>query len=470
MKEFIKKLNLRWSDLLLLVGFLPFAIFLVFGQLFMQYPNPSDVALPLWAIIICFIVLLGSWGAYLYLEFKRGNKPHNYITWAFAFILIIGIIGVIVQPSLFVENVVVRMVNEGNPGREVGDIIPVTLTISPIHYTFFTFDIIAIILFIYIGLFIFPKRFTSVTFVKYLGYAVLVFMASLIIYSYIFEFNNYIGFFKYIFGKGNEGDNLYTYAVKSYIIHRNAYGMAMMIGIIFCFINHSMEHKWWYYLIAGYLFISMLFSVCKTGILISVIIAVLYVIYRLIVTYEKHAKRNRILIICGVSAAFFAVVVLGIAYFSKGKILGSVYALIQSLGGSSTLDFRVYIWDNSFQLLRNGWWLIGRGFGLYNEMLLPMNTVNGDPVFPAHSAYVCLLAEGGIFFLLAYIALVVYTGYVTFKCFKYNKDLAVSFSLGIIAFMLYSFIEAIQYLVYVFMFPMMILYHISKQAENRVEQ
>ena len=470
MKNFIKKLSLRWSDLFLLIGFLPFTFFLIFGQLFMQYTSPNDVAFPIWAIILCFVLSIGGWGVYLYLEFKAGHRPKDYVTWTFASLLVIGVIAIVIQPSLFSENVIVRVVNEGNIslGKEVGEIVNVNFVISPTHYVFFVFDLILILLFVYIGLFIFPKRFTSLSFVKYLGYGVLGLMAALTIYSYIFEFKNYIGFFKCLVGKGEPGVSIYAYAVKSFILHRNAYGMAMMLGIIFCFINHSIEHKWWYYLIAGFLFVNMLFSLCKTGILISVILVLIYVIYRLIVTFKEHKKRNKIILITGGSILGVTILVVGVSYLTKGKFLAPIYSLISSLGGSSTLSSRTFIWDNVYQLLRNGWWLIGRGFGLLNEMLLPMNTVNGDAVFPAHSAFLTLLGEGGIIYLLGYLVLMGYTVYVIINCFKYKRDLTVAFSLGIIAFTLYSFVEAIHYLVYVFLFPMMILYHLSTlQVEKK---
>ena len=66
MKKLIKSLELRRSDLFALLGLFPFAILLIFGQLFMQYPDPNDVALPLWAAIIVFLMMIGFWGYYLY--------------------------------------------------------------------------------------------------------------------------------------------------------------------------------------------------------------------------------------------------------------------------------------------------------------------------------------------------------------------------------------------------------------------
>ena len=474
-KTFIKSLHLRLSDLFMLTGFLPFTLFLIFGQLFMQYPNPDDVAFKLWMIIVAFVISAGSWGTYIYLENKRGNLPHNIVTWIFIVVAIIGIIGIAIQPSIFQENVYIRMVNDLNKDLygeniAIGDIVnaPIApLVISTTHYIFFIFDLLLVLLFIYTGLFIFPKRFTSITFIKYFGYAILALSIVVIFYSYIFEHAKYIPFIKALLGK--EG-NIYDYTVESFIIHRNAYGMMMLVGMIFAFINHSIERKWWYFPIAIFLYINMVFSFCKTSLLIGALLFVIYAVYRLVFTYKEFPKRNKIILIGGGCVAFLAVLVVGLSVLTKGKILSPIYNLLG--GGSSTLDSRTFIWDNSYQLLRANpiYLFFGRGFGLVNEMLLPMNTANGDAVFPTHSAFVNLLTEGGFLFLFAYILFMGYCAYVIIKTYKKSPALTVAISLGVLAFAIYSIIETIHYLVYAFMLPVMILYHVSYLEPQKEEQ
>ena len=466
-KNFVSSLHLRLSDLLIFIGFIFFALFLIFGQLFMQYPNPNDVAFKLWMIIPSFVIVAVCWSAYTYLEFKLGNGPKNYISMIFIALAIIGVIGILIQPSTFQEVVIIRNINEYNlslygEGLQIGDMVnaPIgVMNISLTHYLFFAMDIVLVLFFIYIGLFIFPKRFSNISFIKYLGYAVIVFCLVLILYSYIFEHANYIGFFKAIFQ--HEGD-INNYAVHSFIIHKNAYGMTLMIGIIFAFINHSIEKKWWYYLFALFFLINMLFSLCKTGILISLLLIAIYLVYRLVVTFKENKKRNLIISIVGGSILLIGIVVIGVSYLSKGQFLGFIYNLLKG-GDTNTLDTRSFIWDNCFQLLREHpiYYLFGRGFGLINMMLLPMNAANGDPVFPTHSAYVNLLCEGGILYLFAYLAFLIYCVYIIIKTFKKSPELTIAIALGVLAFFLYSFIETIHYLVYAFMLPVMILYQVS---------
>lgn len=470
-KSYIKSLELRWSDLFIFVGFLPFALFLIFGQLFMQYPNPEEVAFKPWMIIVSFVISVGCWGIYIYLEWKRGNQPKNYITWIFVVLAIIGVIGILIQPRVFQQTVIVRLVNDINKeiygeNIQVGDVVNAPLApmvISTTHYMFFTMDLLLILLFMYIGLFIFPKRFTGIGFIKYLGYAVIAFCFVMIIYGYIVEWNEYIPFIKALLGQ--EG-NIYDYTIESFIIHRNAYGMTLMVGIILAFINHSIERKWWYWLIVGFFYINMIFSFCKTSLLISALLIVVYAVYRLIFTFKEYPIRNRNILIGGGCVACLLVLVLGITFVSKGKILGSLYNLI---AGTNTINTRSFIWDNCFQLLRENpiYYFFGRGFGLINEMLLPMNTANGDKVFPAHSAFVNTLCEGGVLYLFAYILFLGYSAYIIIKTYKKSPELTLAMSLGVLAFVIYSVIETIEYLVYAFMLPVMILYHVSYLEENK---
>ena len=467
MKKIIQSLKLRWSDLALLVGFLPYTIFLIFGQLFMQYQNPFDVALPAWAAIVCFIIMIVGCGTYLYLEMYRSKEKFNLIIpTIIATLILMNTIAIFIQPSIVSENVIVRL-NEDNP-ELVGTTVNVLVQISSVHKFVFVSEMIGTGLFIYIGLFIFPRRLKNINFIKYLGYALYAFLFVLIVYGYITEFNQYLGFIKYLLGIDRSASSLYVYAVKSFIIHRNAYGMVMMIGIVFTFINHSMEKKWQYFLLTAFFFVNMIFSLCKTGLIISALIILIYVYYRLIVTYKDNVKRNKISLIILSSILGVGIILVGLSFITRGKVLGFIYGLIAGGdSGASTLDTRMMIWDNSYQLLQNGWWLIGRGFGTYNLMLMPMNIAShNDPVFPGHSAYMTLLAEGGIWLLFAYLAFLGYMSVIIFRCFKKNPALTIAISLGVLSFVLYSFIEAIHYLVYVFLFPIMVLYFSSSNTQE----
>ena len=109
MKNLSKLTKTILSYVSLGVGFLPFAVILIFGQLFMQFQNPSDVALPLWAAILCFAVMVIAWSFYLYLELFCCEEKYNlWIAGACATLILLNIIVILCQPNRVVENVIVR--------------------------------------------------------------------------------------------------------------------------------------------------------------------------------------------------------------------------------------------------------------------------------------------------------------------------------------------------------------------------
>jgi len=462
MKKFFQSLQLKWSDLFLLIGFIPFAIFLVFGQQLMQTQVPEDVGLPVAAIVICFVICFVSWWIYLHLERKEGNFKVN---WVFIVLICLALLNVIVicaQPSTLKLTVINRTgANVFYPATSENTAETVFVNLSGTHKLFFSFDIIAIIEFIYICAFVFPKRFASLSFVKILGYVIFAGVLFLSVYSFITEANLYKGFFQALFS-GNTSE-LINYAVKSCIIHRNAYGMFLLMGIIFALINHSFNKKWYNYLIIAYCYINMIFTLCKTSLLISALITIIYVYFRLIIDYKNNSKRNLTLIITYSSLIGIAVLAVGASLVSKGKVLGFIYNLTQSEGPSS-LTLRSYIWDNTYSLLGNGNWLAGRGFGIINTILYPMNKVNGDAVFPTHNSFLNMLAEGGILYLLMFLMLVAYSTYIIFKSYKKNPNLVFALALGAFAFLFYSFIETIHYLYYLFLLPIFIFYELEVKS------
>ena len=469
MKKFIDSLHLRLSDLLLLIGLVSFAIFLIFGQEFMQHPNPNDVPLPLWLAIVSFIIMIASLGSYLYIElYVRKEKFNYYIAIAFAALAILNVVAIFVQPASSSEIVTIRY----NPDLPelVGTQETVLLSVSPMHKFVFICELIGTATFIYSTLFVFSKRITDIKFIEYLGYALFIFIGVMFVYSYITEYNCYAMTFKWLIRIDKEitmSDLSGQYAVKSFIIHKNAFGMVCMLGVVFTFINQSIKPKKWLYPLAAFFFINMIFSYCKTGILITIIIAFIYFVYRLIVTYKEHQKKNKIaLIVTGVILGL-AVIFVGVPYITKGKILGRVYELVKSITGEGmTMTTRTYIWDNCWQLLRNGWWLIGRGFGSICLQLMPLNIVtHDDHVFPTHSSLLNMIGEGGILLLLGYIAFLIYSGYVIIKSYKKSPEFVVAVSLGVLCFLLYSIIETIHYLMLVFLFPIFVIYFQKDKVE-----
>ena len=467
MKKFFASLQLRWSDFFLLLAAGSFALFVGVGQSFMDQMDLNEkMPLPIWIFALVGVLMIAFFGLYRYEELFSKKEPYNKkIIIVFASLILINLIAVFVQPNGGIEYVRVRYIDEGS-SYVVGNLEPVPYDITWIHKFFFAFENIGMMLMIYSGLFVFPKRIKNLKFIELLGYIIFGVCFLMMIYSYITESKQYVDFIKYALGIDRSSGDIVYHTVMSMFTHRNPLGMVYMLGIIFCYINHSFNKKWFHYLFAAIFFINMIFTFCKSSLLLSVLISVIYLVYRLIVTYKEHQKRNLVTFISLGAVVLIGFALVGIPYLTKGKVLPSVYDLIKSLtGGGHSLDARTYIWDNGFQIIQNGWWVIGRGFGIPNLIVKPMNIVTcNEYVISLHSGLLTVLTEGGIIYLGAYLAFLAYCGYVIYKSYKVDKDLTITISLGVVSFLLYSLIETNHYLVYLFMFPIFILYNQRKET------
>lgn len=455
----IKNLKFRLSDLFLAIGFVCFGVFAIFGQLFMQQQDPANVALPLPAMIVTFVIGIGSFITYLFLEYKEGNFKLNFIFLIFVFLAIFNTIVIACQPSEVSYNVV----SKTDVLYPVGTLVPVNVIISPIHKTMFAMEIILVCLFIYIGLFVFPKRFRSTKFIQILSRIIALGVFVVIVISFCMEGKQYIEFLKHLFN-GTKLNDLLPYTVKSCVIHRNAYGMILLLGVIFAIINHSITKKKLNYLRMVIYMIIMIFTLCKASLAFGALILIGYIYFRLIIDYKNNKTRNLVLLSTISGLILIAIVLVMIASISQGKYLGFLYVFENP---TRTLQTRIWIWEHSFQTLENGNWVVGRGFGIINLIILPMNSVNGDAVFPTHSAFVNMLAEGGPIFLLAYLAFAVYSVIIIKRCWKKDPNLVFALSLGILVFFLYGVIETIQYLWYVLLFPIFLFYEVNVRQHQK---
>lgn len=461
----IKALELTWTDFFLALGFICFVPFAALSWLYMVTSDANDIPFKPWMMIVCFSVSMISWGIYFYRQIKAGVVKNHAFFWLFLFFLLLGLVSVLVQPyHITTINVPVRVSWMGY-GADVTE-VTVYLNIHWIHRMFFAFATVEITTFVYILLFVFPKRLKNLGFLVFVGICIYIFLLVLTVYSYIFEAYKYGPFLKALF-QGDFYQIQHQETIKSFIAHRVPYGVCMMLGFLYGLILHNQTRKWYWFLPMTYCFINMIFSFCKTALLLSVLAAISYTFFRLIATFKENKKRNLIAIISLGSVLFLILVVSLISILSKGKVVSFIYKLFVSYTSGETIKTRTYIWANIRSLLSNGWWVIGRGFGTYNHMLYPMNLVNGDDVCPSHSSYYAVLGAGGIFNLIGYLALHVYFVYVFIYCFKIDKVKTIGYSFGFFTFLFYTFTEGVNYLVVFFTFPLLCYYDLLKRQKEQ---
>lgn len=466
LKNYVIGLELRWSDLFLLVGFLLSLPFFVFVWQFMTTANPDEILFKPWMIVTCFLLIVVSWGLYFFLEIRKGNLKANTFTWLFIFFLFMGVISVIVQPAHQEISVTARLVNnitqQYYPGINVGDAALVVTDISSTHYLFFAFTSVILTTLFFIVFIVFPKRIKSLNVLYLTAVIVFVLMLVLTFYSYIAEHAKYGPFLKALFT--GDIDGVYNNSMMSFATHRVTYAKYLMGGMVFALILQAYSNKWYWYLPAIYCFINIFFTWGKAAIAFSAITFVLYLVYRLFATFKKHDRRNVLLaLFFGEAVIIFAVLCI-LSVSSNGEIIPQLKNLLDSLSDSRTITSRTYIWDNIIQRLNEGWWPIGRGLGVHNYLLYPMNLVNGDATALSHSSYYAVLGANGVVGLVGYLGLHIYFGYAFYKCFKVDKYLTIGLSVGVFGFFIYSFTEGVNYLLMPSMIPLFIYYSMVKRG------
>jgi len=472
-KTYIKSLELDLSDLMLVIGFLFFVPFAAFAWKFMVTPNPTEIFFAPWMMIVCFIISVFSWGVYFYLEIKRGRLKNNLFLWAFVLLAILGLVAVLVQPEtvkFLVEckkrptGACAKWNNGIYAGVKVGDIVEVVHTISPTHRLFFSFATILITTVYFIIFTLLPRRLKDMNLLILAAVCTFGFLLVASIYSFIRDGSHYIPFLKALF----KGDNkeLYKHAIliQSFMTHRVPYGVCMMLGCMFALVGHALTKKWYWFIPFAYCFINMIFTWCKTALIITPLILLAYIVILLIEGYKEHQKRNKIIFIVGGSLVGLVALLVLLSVLTNGKVLNPINKLVKTVTESESLQTRKWIWQNINLELSNGWWLLGRGFGTHNSMLFPMNILNNDMVCPSHSTYYAVLGQGGVFTLIAFIGSYIYFGYVFYKCFRVNKFMTLELSIGFFAYFFYSFTEGVNYLVVLFMLPLIWYYFLIRRG------
>ena len=456
-----RKCIFRLSDLFLIIGFVPMAMFLMWGQDYMQFPDPEMASTKPAIFVPMFLLLLISWSIYISLEHDKKHYINRYAIYIAIALMVTGVIAILTQSKEFILETY----------DLVGEPKTVTVTLSDTHILFFAMATIALCLFVYIGVFIFPTRFNSIWLIKIFGYLVFATCFAMAAYSYIFEMDKFLPFLKALGDLDASAMN--ANITMSFTPNSNTVGMLYLVGMIFCFINHSLTKRRWlnwvYWPLAMYFFTMMLFSYCRTSIIIGPAIMTIYIYYVLLHTFKKHKVTNTIFLILETLVLLAGLTVFLLSVLSKGQYIKYINDLYEMFTDDASMKSRERIWNNTYQIIAQTQpmsLIFGRGFGIMNVMVLAMNDFKKQ-LYPTHNGYLNLLAEGGFIYLFVYLALL---GYITAKLVKnYNKNgkAAVALALGMYSFAIYSLNETIHYFTYPFMFLILVLdIALNKKAEN----
>ena len=97
-----RKCIFRLSDLFLIIGFVPMGMFLMWGQDYMQFPDPSLASTKPALFVPMFLLLLLSWSIYIYLEHDKKHYINRYAIYISIVLMITGVIAILTQTKEFV--------------------------------------------------------------------------------------------------------------------------------------------------------------------------------------------------------------------------------------------------------------------------------------------------------------------------------------------------------------------------------
>ena len=429
MKFFPNQTILKYADVFLVICVI-FGVFVsVNGGILLGVPNPEGTPSPFWLITISFVLAFLSSIIYLYYSYKKNIvKPYHLIV--LLTLIICNAIAIFIHPD--------TMSLEFDRGDAIFTLVN-TINLQ-VKFMFF-FMVYCLLIGFYLLIFVLPHRF-NVKFIEWLGILILIFVAFLIVYSLITESNNYIGFLKKLFAF--DAFQIETYAVQSIFSHRNLFGMYLEFGFLVSLLNFIISHKKLYLYFPLPLLIMMIFTMCKTGIILSFLSFVVFSIFYLVKGIININKKVIILNSIFLSFVIVSFSVVLISYFVNDKMKEIIGDLFQN---GISIHGRTLIWKWSLNIIKSNPY-IGYGFGVYNSMLYLANSILiPDKTSVTHSWILSILGRGGIVNLLVYLFILGYSMKHLINVYSKNLDLGVIFSIFFLAFFLHSFVEDNYYVV-----------------------
>lgn len=384
---------------------------------------------------LLFLGIILITAIYFYIEKKRNGFKPNFV--------ILSLCGLIFLYSLFVLLATPSVkefdfYNQLNPNITYHGVFNVTLK-NRIYYIFFAFSSMLVT---YLSLDVFPRKIAFLKIFDIGFYIGLSLTLVCMIYSYIVEFDQYVT----IIQNFNQGIiKEYIYSVKSFWFNRSNYSMLLMFMIFYCLLLHYSHQKWWWlYLIATFLFLNMLFTTSKTNIPLSLFLILAYLLARFFITFKKHKLRN----IITLASVFSTIIALSITFYllyNYSPISDNLHESIEGIlkAGENTISSRKYIWKAAVDILNNSNWLLGAGFGLFNDLLreyLSLSNPNNVSNMP-HNYFVQIVGEGGIFYLAFIFFTFVLLIYCMVRIAKKHTSLVVLESLFLITLLVHASLE-----------------------------
>ena len=287
-----------------------------------------------------------------------------------------------------------------------------------------------------------PKSFPDYNYLYLLSIGVIIYALTCVVISFITESEFYITLIPKLLVE----DSQFNYP-QSILPNKNSYALILFLGLVASLFLHSRKYHFYWFIPACFFLTLIVFSFCKTLIIISPIYFLLYLFIRFILSIKENPLRNTIaltivLLLIGI---FIAVV------FFLIEAAPGVETYIHALFDFNNLEYgsiasRIDIWMHTFALLGQSSALFGVGYNLYGNILYEfmlgsdVQTI-GQQMF-AHNITIEALGNGGLLLLSASITILLYAIYLGIKLFKNYKNLVISTFLLILALLVYGCVES----------------------------
>lgn len=283
-----------------------------------------------------------------------------------------------------------------------------------------TLSLIMFIVSLYAIFFILIKNIGTYRRIKWVYIAFVIVGIVAIIYSYIFEFKTYVGFFS---------GNPYGERASSFFWNTNMFAATLYFATLGAImLNTIKKHIIWYIAIILF-FLQTFLSISSLSIISEFIIVIVYLFSEIVFSFKNHPKRSGILTvvyILGISTAIIFVLVIKNFDNGVGLLIRRVYDEI--FGNENITNNRTMIWNVlcDYQVKHPLNFIFGNGLGLSSEKIKYIFQTNNGliRISSAHNGFVQVFFNFGIIGVL--VCLLFYFFFIRsfFKVYKFDKRLA----------------------------------------------
>ncbi len=450
-KNIINSLKLRWSDLFLVLWVIPGAFLCFESNHLMDNPNLTSLRCPMWIYILIFVFLVFSYCLYLIFEYKKGYRHSPILLFGLIIILISGF------EAIFFNQNAINTIVSGKDGNLIKTITHLTNETKTIHF----FSYVYLMIGFYAGLFIFSKRIANKRFI--LKFCYILYAVAIVFIIISFFKDNYVELFKALALSFSDFSaySIKAFSIQSVFVNANIYSLFLEFVIAFSIVAFSISKAKLHIIMTVLLYIELLLTVCKTGIILSTIVLLFYFLVQIIFLFKGKDKKSTIkgaLYLSTIGLFLLAGILIYCSFESIRDNFNSLFS------GGKSIFARYDIWTIGLQIYLNGNIVRGIGYGVYNSIL---NNLTG--FWGSHFWVVSILGRGGLLNLIFYISLLLWTFIKTLIIFKKDYYLGNALLFGLLLLFFHSFFEDSYYIVLVFLFAINIIYNHEKPFSKENE-